>query len=130
MGLPVATTSTVVQVSAEAGMTIDTTTTQLQTSFESEELKNLPISSSAHLVLVPWLRVSVEPLLSKNLKFIPLFRGAPYGFGMLAAGIILAIMILPIITSISRDVLKAIPTAQREAALAWTDDDVLDVFCL
>jgi phosphate transport system permease protein len=69
-------------------------------------------------VLVPWLRTSVEPLLSKNLKFLPLFRGAPYGFGMLAAGVILAIMILPIITSISRDVLRAIPTAQREAALA------------
>ena len=69
-------------------------------------------------VLVPWLRISVEPLLSKNLKFLPLFRGAPYGFGMLAAGIILAIMVLPIITSISRDVLRAIPTAQREAALA------------
>src|SRR5664280_781449 len=44
--LPVATTSTVVEVSAEAGVTIDTTTTQLQTSFESEELKNLPTSLS------------------------------------------------------------------------------------
>ncbi|HTX18849.1 MAG TPA: phosphate ABC transporter permease subunit PstC, partial [Bacteroidota bacterium] len=69
-------------------------------------------------VLVPWLRVSVEPALSKNLKFLPLFTGTPYGFGMLAAGIILSIMVLPIITSISRDVLKAIPTTQREAALA------------
>ncbi len=69
-------------------------------------------------VLVPWLRTSVEPVISKNLGFIPLFRGAPYGFGMLAAGIILAIMILPIITSISRDVLRAIPGTQREAALA------------
>ena len=49
--LPVATASTVVQVSAEAGVTIDTTTTQLQTSFESEELKNLPTSSSAYGVL-------------------------------------------------------------------------------
>jgi hypothetical protein len=49
--LPVATTSTVVEVSAEAGVTIDTTTTQLQTSFESEELKNLPTSSSANGVL-------------------------------------------------------------------------------
>jgi len=69
-------------------------------------------------VLVPWLRVSVEPVLSRNLKFLPFFTGPSYGFGMLAAGIILAIMVLPIITSISRDVLKAIPTAQREAALA------------
>lgn len=69
-------------------------------------------------VLVPWLRSSVEPPLSKALGFIPLFRGVPYGFGMLAAGIILAIMILPIITSVSRDVLKAIPNSQREAAFA------------
>jgi phosphate transport system permease protein len=69
-------------------------------------------------VLVPWLRLTVEPLLQKNLGFIPLFRGVPYGFGMLAAGIILAIMILPIISSISRDVLRAIPNSQREAALA------------
>lgn len=69
-------------------------------------------------VLVPWLRTSVEPALSKSMGFLPLFRGAPYGFGMLAAGIIIAIMILPIITSISRDVLRAIPDSQREAALA------------
>ena len=46
MVLPVATTSSVVEVSAEAGVTIDTATTQLQTSFESEELKSLPSSSS------------------------------------------------------------------------------------
>ncbi len=69
-------------------------------------------------VLIPWLRTSIEPNLGKVLGFLPLFKGAPYGFGMLAAGIILAIMILPIITSISRDVLKAIPDAHREAALA------------
>jgi phosphate transport system permease protein len=69
-------------------------------------------------VLVPWIRTTVEPPLSKTLGFLPIFKGAPYGFGMLAAGIILAIMILPIITSISRDVLKAIPNLQREAALA------------
>ena len=69
-------------------------------------------------VMVPWIRTSVEPLLSKNLGMIPLFRGAPYGVGMLSAGVILSIMILPIISSISRDVLKAVPRAQREAALA------------
>src|SRR5450830_878860 len=69
-------------------------------------------------VLVPWLRTSVEPALVKNLGFLPFFEGAPYGFGMLAAGFVLAIMVIPIITSISRDVLHAIPTAQREAALA------------
>ncbi len=69
-------------------------------------------------VLVPWLRTSVEPALIKSAGFFPLFKGVPYGFGMLAAGIILAIMILPIISSISRDVLRAIPNSQREAALA------------
>jgi len=69
-------------------------------------------------VLVPWLRTSVEPFLIKNAGFLPIFKGVPYGFGMLAAGIILAIMVLPIISSISRDVLRAIPNSQREAAFA------------
>lgn len=69
-------------------------------------------------VLVPWIRQSIEPVLSKYLGFLPLFRGAPYGFGMLTAGLILSIMVLPIVTSISRDVLKAVPRTQREAALA------------
>lgn len=69
-------------------------------------------------VLVPWLRNSVEPFLRKSLGFLPFFKGAPYGFGMLAAGLILAIMVLPIIISISRDVLKAIPNTYREASLA------------
>ncbi len=69
-------------------------------------------------VMVPWLRKSIEPGLSKYFGTLPLFQGAPYGVGMLAAGIILSIMILPIITSISRDVLKAVPRSQKEAALA------------
>lgn len=69
-------------------------------------------------VLAPWLRKTVEPFLIDQLGFLPIFKGVPYGFGMLAAGIILAIMILPIISSISRDVLRAIPKSQREAALA------------
>ena len=63
-------------------------------------------------VLVPWIRQTLEPFLSKNLGFLPLFRGAPYGFGMLTAGLILSIMVLPIVTSISRDVLKAVPRTQ------------------
>jgi phosphate transport system permease protein len=69
-------------------------------------------------VLVPWLRITVEPFLRKSLGYIPLFSGPAYGFGMLASGLILAIMVLPIITSISRDVLKSIPSLQREAAFA------------
>jgi phosphate transport system permease protein len=69
-------------------------------------------------VLVPWLRNSFEPWLADKFGYLPFFRGAPYGFGMLAAVMILTIMLLPIISSISRDVLKAVPRSQREAALA------------
>jgi phosphate transport system permease protein len=69
-------------------------------------------------VLVPWLRSDVEPLLISAFGSTPFFSGTPFGIGMLAAGIILAIMILPIVASISRDVLNAVPRAQREAALA------------
>jgi phosphate transport system permease protein len=69
-------------------------------------------------VLAPWLRDSVEPWLGDRLGFLPLFNGAPYGFGMLSAVLILTIMILPIITSISRDIMRSIPMAQREAAFA------------
>lgn len=69
-------------------------------------------------VLVPWIRTDVEPFLSEHLGFLPFFTGAPYGFGMLAAVLILAIMVLPIISSISRDILKSVPQSQREAALA------------
>ncbi len=69
-------------------------------------------------VMVPWLRDNIEPFLQNEFPNSPFFQGAPYGFGMLAAGIILAIMILPIISSISRDVLKSVPNSQREAAYA------------
>ena len=69
-------------------------------------------------VLAPWLRTAVEPILGKTLGFLPLFQGPPYGVGMLAAGIILAIMITPTISSISREVFSAVPRPQREAALA------------
>jgi phosphate transport system permease protein len=68
-------------------------------------------------VLVPLLREDVEPLLIEYLGFLPLFRGEPLGFGMLATGIILAIMIVPTITSISREVLSAVPDIHREAAV-------------
>jgi len=68
-------------------------------------------------VLVPALR-PVEGWLGQRLGFLPLFQGPPYGLGMLAAGLILAIMILPIITAVSREVLLAVPRTQREAAYA------------
>jgi phosphate transport system permease protein len=69
-------------------------------------------------VLAPLLRTWVQPFLGKTLGFLPLFQGPPYGVGMLAAGIILAIMIVPYITAVSREVLLAVPNTQREAALA------------
>jgi len=69
-------------------------------------------------VLVPLLRVYVEPWLAKYLGWTGLFTGPKYGIGMLAAGIILAIMVLPIIASITREVMLAVPQQQREAALA------------
>ncbi len=69
-------------------------------------------------VLAPFMRSTVQPFLQSTLGFLPIFKGTPYGTGLLTAAIILAIMITPIITAITRDVLKAIPTAQREAAYA------------
>lgn len=68
-------------------------------------------------VLVPALR-PVEVWLGEHFGFIPLFQGAPYGIGLLAAGLILAVMILPIITAISREVLTAVPASQKQAAYA------------
>jgi len=72
----------------------------------------------AIFVLVPLLSGYVEPFLGRTLGWTGLFTGAPYGIGMLAAGIILAIMIIPIISSIAREVLMVVPQHQREAALA------------
>ena len=69
-------------------------------------------------VLAPWLRQTVEPALAKWFGFIPLFQGTPLGFGMLAGGLILAVMILPTIAAISGEVMAAVPKEQREAALA------------
>ncbi len=68
--------------------------------------------------LAPWLRATVQPFLGDWLGFLPIFQGPPYGVGMLCAGVILAIMITPTISSISKEVFRAIPRAQREAALA------------
>lgn len=72
----------------------------------------------AIFVLVPILSQYIEPALKKTLGWTTLFDGPPFGFSMLAAGIILAIMIIPIISSISREVLMVVPQHQREAALA------------
>jgi phosphate transport system permease protein len=69
-------------------------------------------------VLIPALRHSVFPLLRDTLGFLPFFQGPIYGPSMLAAGIILAIMVMPYVMSVSREVLLAVPNTQREAALA------------
>jgi len=72
----------------------------------------------AIFVLAPLLRTYVDPLLAEYFKWTGLFEGPAYGIGMLAAGVVLAIMIVPIISSITREVLVAVPQQQREAALA------------
>ncbi len=80
-------------------------------------------------VLIPVLKFTVFPFLRDTLGFLPFFQGPIYGNSMLAAGIILAIMVMPYIMSVSREVLNAVPASQREAALglgatrweaAWT----------
>src|SRR5881392_2099955 len=72
----------------------------------------------AIFVLVPLLRQYVQPGLARYFGWTGLFEGPPYGIGMLAAGIILAIMVVPIISSITREVMTAVPQQQREAVLA------------
>ena len=79
-------------------------------------------------VMVPWLRgpgggmpgelYHPFPLPKKFFGFLPLFKGPIYGVSILSAAIIIAIMIVPIITSISREVFRAVPETQREAAFA------------
>jgi phosphate transport system permease protein len=69
-------------------------------------------------VLIPILKAHVFPFLRDSLGFLPLFQGPIYGPSMLAASIILAIMIMPFIMSVAREVLLAVPGSQREAALA------------
>ena len=69
-------------------------------------------------VLIPILRQTVFPFLQGILGFLPFFQGTIYGPSMLSASIILAIMVMPYIMSVSREVLLAVPNSQREAALA------------
>ena len=69
-------------------------------------------------VLVPWVRSFVAPALTDALGFLPMFSGPSYGVGMLTASIVLAIMIVPYVTSVAHEVFQAVPVAQREAALA------------
>ena len=64
------------------------------------------------------MKSPIETWLGDKLGFLPFFQGPPFGVGFLAAGIILAIMIIPIITAVSRDSIRAVPEQQREAMLA------------
>jgi phosphate transport system permease protein len=69
-------------------------------------------------VLAPLMRTTIDPELQRWFGFLPLFQGPSYGVGMLTAGVLLAIMVLPTVTAISRDIFEAVPRDQREAMLA------------
>jgi phosphate transport system permease protein len=68
--------------------------------------------------LIPFLTQNVYPVIQNVLGFIPLFQGANHGYNIFTGGIILAIMITPTITAISRDIFAAVPNSQREAIIA------------
>jgi len=72
----------------------------------------------AIFVLVPIMSQYIQPFLQKTLGWTHMFDGPPFGYSMLAAGVILAIMIIPIVSSIAREVLLVVPQHQREAVLA------------
>jgi phosphate transport system permease protein len=69
-------------------------------------------------VLRPVMIAHVEPALGKTFGFLPLFRGAASGNDVLLASVVLAIMVLPTISSVTREVLRAVPNVLREGALA------------
>ena len=69
-------------------------------------------------VLAPAMAGSIEPAIQGVLGFLPIFQGATRGADKFAAGVILAIMIIPTISSVSREALRAVPQSQREAALS------------
>lgn len=72
----------------------------------------------AVFVLVPIMRNQLGPFFTRFFGWTHLFKGANFGVGLLTASIILAIMILPIISSLTRDIMQAVPNSQREAVLA------------
>jgi phosphate transport system permease protein len=78
------------------------------------------------IVLSPLILEYVEKPLHESLGFIPLFAGNPHGTSFFTAGVILAIMIIPTMSAVSRDVLSAVPNSQREAmySLGATDWEV------
>ena len=90
-------------------------------SFAIELLAGIPsvvIGLWAFFILTPLMRDNLEPFLNHTLGFLPFFQGTASGYGFLTAGVVLAIMVLPIMTALSRDVIRAVPLALREASLA------------
>ncbi|HEX3630194.1 MAG TPA: phosphate ABC transporter permease subunit PstC [Candidatus Dormibacteraeota bacterium] len=90
-------------------------------SFAIELLAAIPsvvIGLWAFFTLTPLMRANIDPFLNHVFGFLPLFRGTASGYGYLTAGVVLAIMVLPIMTALSRDVIAAVPRALREASLA------------
>jgi phosphate transport system permease protein len=69
-------------------------------------------------VLAPFVREHLAPPLMNYLGFLPLFKGPAYGYSVLTAGLVLAIMIIPIISSVSREAILAVPSLQKEGSLA------------
>lgn len=67
-------------------------------------------------VFAPYMAEHVQPFLSERLGFIPLFSGPPIGIGMFSAGIILALMILPFVSAVMRDVFQMVPPMLKESA--------------
>jgi len=71
------------------------------------------------LTVVPFIEKNIAPFLNRWLGFIPLFRADnPTGYGVLAGGLVLAVMIFPIIIAVAEDVIRAVPNGLREASLA------------
>jgi phosphate transport system permease protein len=90
-------------------------------SFAIELLAGIPsvvIGLWAFFILTLLMRNYVDPFLNHAFGFLPFFRGTANGYGFLTAGIVLSIMVLPIMTSLARDVIRAVPRPLREASLA------------
>jgi phosphate transport system permease protein len=67
-------------------------------------------------VFAPFMADHIQPFIGKHLGFMPLFQGAPMGIGVMTAGVILALMVLPFITAVMRDVFTMVPSVVKEAA--------------
>ncbi len=68
--------------------------------------------------LVPLMRTQIQPFLAKYFGFLPFFKGPMYGLGFLSASLVLAVMIVPFIVAVTKEVILAVPSVYREAAYA------------